>query len=145
MMVRQRRYFDLKSEPNRHPRQIDVATRLLPVAAMFPTLPIFSVVSQPFKRSQFGLYQGKTKQYGNNVPFSKHKTRRTWLPNVQRKRFPSEALGEDIRVKVTTRALRTIKKVCRVFNACMKIKVRHHLVRRYRQLCGEIQRQSSWT
>ncbi|KAG5734034.1 hypothetical protein E4T56_gene5205 [Termitomyces sp. T112] len=77
---------------------------------MFPTLPIFSVVSQPFKRSQLGLFQGKTKQYGNNVPFSKHKTRRTWLPNVQRKRLPSEALGEDVRVKVTTRALRTIKK-----------------------------------
>ncbi|KAG6878085.1 hypothetical protein C0993_012412 [Termitomyces sp. T159_Od127] len=77
---------------------------------MFPTLPIFSVVSQPFKRSQLGLFQGKTKQYGNNVPFSKHKTRRTWLPNVQRKRLPSEALGEDVRVKLTTRALRTIKK-----------------------------------
>ncbi|KAG5353157.1 60S ribosomal protein L24, mitochondrial [Termitomyces sp. J132] len=83
---------------------------------MFPTLPIFSVVSQPFKRSQLGLFQGKTKQYGNNVPFSKHKTRRTWLPNVQRKRLPSEALGEDVRVKVTTRALRTIKKVCLVFS-----------------------------
>ncbi|KAG6906616.1 hypothetical protein DXG01_012934 [Tephrocybe rancida] len=77
---------------------------------MFPTIPIFSVVSQPFKRSQLGLFQGKTKQYGNNVPFSKHKTRRTWLPNVQRKRLPSEIMGEDVRVKVTTRALRTIKK-----------------------------------
>ncbi|KAG6854663.1 hypothetical protein C0991_003311 [Blastosporella zonata] len=77
---------------------------------MFPTIPIFSIVSQPFKRSQLGLFQGKTKQYGNNVPFSKKKTRRTWLPNVQRKRLPSETLGEDIRVKVTTRALKTIKK-----------------------------------
>ncbi|KAG6831942.1 hypothetical protein H0H92_006543 [Tricholoma furcatifolium] len=77
---------------------------------MFPTLPTFSVVSQPFKRSQLGLFQGKTKQYGNNVPFSKHKTRRTWLPNVQRKRLPSATLGEDVRVKVTTRALKTIKK-----------------------------------
>ncbi|KAG6837628.1 hypothetical protein H0H93_006149 [Arthromyces matolae] len=77
---------------------------------MFPTIPIFSVVSQPFKRAQLGLFQGKTKQYGNNVPFSKHKTRRTWLPNVQRKRLSSDILGEDVRVKVTTRALRTIKK-----------------------------------
>ncbi|GLB38318.1 putative ribosomal L28 family protein [Lyophyllum shimeji] len=77
---------------------------------MFPTAPVFSVVSQPFKRSQLGLFQGKTKQYGNNVPFSKHKTRRTWLPNVQRKRLFSETLGEQLRVKLTTRALRTIKK-----------------------------------
>jgi large subunit ribosomal protein L28 len=86
---------------------------------MFPTLAAFSasVVSQPFKRSQLGLFQGKTKQYGNNVPFSKHKTRRTWLPNVQRKRLASEIIGGDVRVKLTTRALRTIKKVgCRVIN-----------------------------
>jgi ribosomal protein L28 len=79
--------------------------------AMFPSFPVFSVVSQPFKRSQLGLFQGKTKQYGNNVPFSKHKTRRTWLPNVQYKRLFSETLGENVRVKITTRALRTIKKV----------------------------------
>lgn len=78
---------------------------------MFPSFPVFSVVSQPFKRSQLGLFQGKTKQYGNNVPFSKHKTRRTWLPNVQRKRLFSGTLGETVRVKVTTRALKTIKKV----------------------------------
>ncbi|KAF9452079.1 amidase signature enzyme [Macrolepiota fuliginosa MF-IS2] len=68
------------------------------------------VVSQPFKRSQYGLFHGKMKQYGNNVPFSKHKTRRTWLPNVQRKRIFSETLGHDLRLKVTTRAMRTIKK-----------------------------------
>ncbi|KAK7053021.1 hypothetical protein VNI00_004342 [Paramarasmius palmivorus] len=87
---------------------------------MFPTLAIFkaSPVSQPFKRAQLGLFQGKSKRYGNNVPHSKHKTRRTWLPNVQRKRLSSEALGKDLRVKVTTRALRTIKKVRELaFNA----------------------------
>jgi large subunit ribosomal protein L28 len=69
------------------------------------------VLPQPFKRAQFGLFQGKTKQYGNNVPFSLHKTRRTWLPNVQRKRFFSETLQSHVQVKVTTAALKTIKKV----------------------------------
>lgn len=78
---------------------------------MFPTISLLEALSAPFKRSQLGLFQGKTKQYGNNVPFSKKKTRRTWLPNVQNKRLFSDALGEDVRVKVTTRALRTIKKV----------------------------------
>ncbi|KAF8909726.1 hypothetical protein CPB84DRAFT_1765308 [Gymnopilus junonius] len=77
---------------------------------MFPSKALWDVVSQPFKRSQHGLFQGKMKQYGNNVPFSKHKTRRTWLPNVQQKRVPSEILGQAVRLKITTRALRTIKK-----------------------------------
>lgn len=82
---------------------------------MFPSLPSFSAaLSQPFKRSQLGLFHGKTKQYGNNVPFSKQKTRRSWLPNIQSKRLFSDALGENVRVKVSTRALKTIRKVRRV-------------------------------
>ena len=60
---------------------------------MFPSLSLLSnIVSTPFKRSQLGLFHGKTKQYGNSVPNSKHKTRRTWLPNVHNKRLFSDAL-----------------------------------------------------
>ena len=51
------------------------------------------------------------KQYGNNVPHSKHKTRRTWLPNVQSKKLLLETTGETVKLKVTTRALRCIHKV----------------------------------
>lgn len=83
-------------------------------SAMQPTLIRLSVlprISQPIKRSQEGLFHGKMKQYGNNVPHSKHKTRRTWLPNVQSKRLQLEATGEMIKLKVTTRALRCIHKV----------------------------------
>ncbi|KAI0318204.1 ribosomal L28 family-domain-containing protein [Amylostereum chailletii] len=85
--------------------------------SMFPSLPSFTaaVVSQPFKRAQLGLFHGKMKQYGNNVPHSKQKTRRTWLPNIQSKRIFSDALGENVRVKVSTRALKTIKKVCPLY------------------------------
>nr|GAT55063.1 mitochondrial 50S ribosomal protein [Mycena chlorophos] len=68
------------------------------------------ITSQPFKRAQLGLFQNKMKQYGNNVPFSLKKTRRTWLPNIQRKRFFSESLQSFLPVKVTTAALKTIKK-----------------------------------
>lgn len=50
------------------------------------------------------------KQYGNNVPFSKRKTRRSWLPNVHSKRLFSDALQDFVKVKVSTRALKTIKK-----------------------------------
>ncbi|KAH9046604.1 hypothetical protein EDB84DRAFT_1465572 [Lactarius hengduanensis] len=78
---------------------------------MFPSLPsLAAALSQPFKRSQLGLFHGKTKQYGNNVPFSKKKTRRSWLPNIQTKRFFSDALGEKVRVKLSMRALKTIRK-----------------------------------
>lgn len=63
-----------------------------------------------FKRAQNGLFAGKTKQYGNNVPHSKQKTRRSWLPNVQSKRLYSEILGTTMKTKVTTRALKTIDK-----------------------------------
>jgi large subunit ribosomal protein L28 len=83
---------------------------------MFPSLPsLAAVLSQPFKRSQLGLFHGKTKQYGNNVPFSKKKTRRSWLPNIQSKRLYSDALGETVRVKLSTRAIKTIRKVRRLF------------------------------
>ncbi|KZT64996.1 mitochondrial 50S ribosomal protein L28-like protein [Daedalea quercina L-15889] len=78
---------------------------------MFASLPLFKeIVSAPFKRSQLGLFHGKMKQYGNNVPHSMHKTRRTWLPNLQNKRFFSDALQQHVKVTVSTRALKTINK-----------------------------------
>ncbi|ETW77601.1 hypothetical protein HETIRDRAFT_27146, partial [Heterobasidion irregulare TC 32-1] len=78
---------------------------------MFPSLPsLAQALTGPFKRAQLGLFHGKTKQYGNNVPFSKKKTRRTWLPNVHPKRLFSAALGENVRVKLTARALKTVNK-----------------------------------
>ena len=84
---------------------------LVVVAAMFPSLSLLSsIVSTPFKRSQLGLFHGKTKQYGNSVPNSKHKTRRTWLPNVHNRRLFSDTLQQHIRVKLTARALKTVNK-----------------------------------
>ncbi|KAI0786911.1 hypothetical protein C8Q75DRAFT_251642 [Abortiporus biennis] len=91
-------------------------------SSMFSSIPLFQLVSQPFKRAQLGLFQGKTKQYGNSVPFSKHKTRRSWLPNIQNKRLFSEALGKNIQIKVTTRALKTIKKHGGIDNYLLKTK-----------------------
>ena len=87
---------------------------------MLPTFPtMLEAVAGPFKRAQLGLFHGKMKQYGNNVPFSKHKTRRSWLPNIQSKTLYSEALGKKLKLKVTTRALKTIKKVCKLCWVCV--------------------------
>ena len=48
--------------------------------------------------------------YGNNVSFAENKTRRTWNVNSFKKTFYSDALEEDIKVRVSSKALRTIKK-----------------------------------
>jgi ribosomal protein L28 len=70
-----------------------------------------ALITGPFKRAQLGLFHGQVKKSGNNVPHSKHKTRRTWTPNVQRKRLQLTSIGREVRVTLTTKALRSIKKV----------------------------------
>lgn len=46
---------------------------------------------------------------GNNVSHANNKTRRRFLPNLQNVTFLSESLGK-VRLKVSTRAVRTIEK-----------------------------------
>lgn len=77
---------------------------------MIPSLPRLAHSAYLFKRAQTGLFAGKMKQFGNNVPHSMQKTRRTWLPNIQPKRLFSEKLSRFVEVKVTARALRTVDK-----------------------------------
>jgi large subunit ribosomal protein L28 len=47
---------------------------------------------------------------GNNVSHSNRRTRRTFAPNLQNVTLLSDALGERVRLRVTTRALRTVQK-----------------------------------
>ncbi|WFD01153.1 hypothetical protein MYAM1_003914 [Malassezia yamatoensis] len=63
-----------------------------------------------FKRAQRGLYDGKILQFGNSIPNSRHKTARTWEPNVQNKTLWSETMQVWVRSRMTTSALRSIKK-----------------------------------
>ena len=53
---------------------------------------------------------GKGVLTGNNVSHANNKTRRRYLPNLQQQRFYSETLGESVRLRVSTRALRTVEK-----------------------------------
>ncbi len=48
-------------------------------------------------------------QYGNNVSHANNRTRRRFLPNLQRASLMSEALGSTVRVRLATSALRTIE------------------------------------
>ncbi len=52
---------------------------------------------------------GKGVLTGNNVSHANNKTRRRYLPNLQETSLLSDALGSEVRVRVSTRALRTIE------------------------------------
>jgi large subunit ribosomal protein L28 len=52
---------------------------------------------------------GKGVLTGNNVSHANNKTRRRFLPNLQDSSLLSDALGSSVRMRVSTRALRTIE------------------------------------
>ena len=51
---------------------------------------------------------GKGKQYGNNVSFSQRHTKKVWKPNLQKKTLIVD--GKKVTMKISTQALRTLKK-----------------------------------
>jgi large subunit ribosomal protein L28 len=52
---------------------------------------------------------GKGVMAGNNVSHANNKTRRRFLPNLQDMSLLSDALGKVVRLKLSTRAIRTIE------------------------------------
>lgn len=52
---------------------------------------------------------GKSVMTGNNVSHAKNRTRRRFLPNVQDTGVFSETLGRLVRIRISTRGLRTIE------------------------------------
>ena len=52
---------------------------------------------------------GKGVLTGNNVSHANNKTRRRFLPNLQETALLSDILGTPVRMRLTTRALRTIE------------------------------------
>jgi large subunit ribosomal protein L28 len=53
---------------------------------------------------------GKAPMVGNNVSHAHNKTKRRFLPNLQYRKFWSEAENRWIRLRVSTAGLRTIDK-----------------------------------
>lgn len=53
---------------------------------------------------------GKKVRSGQNVSHSNRKTKRTFAPNLQSATLISDALGRRVRMRVSTRALRTMQK-----------------------------------
>jgi large subunit ribosomal protein L28 len=52
---------------------------------------------------------GKGVQTGNNVSHANNKTRRRFLPNLQETSLLSDALGHQVRLRLTVHAIRTIE------------------------------------
>lgn len=53
---------------------------------------------------------GKRPIVGNNVSHSNRKTKRRFLPNLQKKRFFVAETGEWVTLRVSTQAIRSINK-----------------------------------
>ncbi len=55
-------------------------------------------------------FTGKGVQTGNNVSHAHNKSRRRYLPNMQKVSFHSEVLGGMLQVRASVAAVRTIEK-----------------------------------
>ena len=54
---------------------------------------------------------GKRPSYGNTVSHANNRTRRRWLPNLHTHRMWLESEKRFVRLRLTTRGLRTIDKL----------------------------------
>ncbi|MTJ83581.1 MAG: 50S ribosomal protein L28 [Telmatospirillum sp.] len=55
------------------------------------------------------VISGKGVLTGNNVSHANNKTRRRFLPNIQETAVLSDALNQTVRLRVSTRGLKTIE------------------------------------
>lgn len=51
---------------------------------------------------------GKGKQYGSNVSFSQHHTKKVWKPNLQTRTVIID--GKKVKARLSTQAIRTLRK-----------------------------------
>ena len=59
---------------------------------------------------------------GNNVSHAVNKTKRRFLPNLQTSSFFSEILGKNIRLKVTSKGIKTVEKNGGIDNYLLNLK-----------------------
>lgn len=94
----------------------EVLVNKLTPTELLQTKPIKNLIAKNHlprrtKRSQKGLFHCVRTQSGNQTCFSEKKTRRKWYPNIINKWFKSDVLGKELRLQVTTKAYRCMKRV----------------------------------
>ena len=60
---------------------------------------------------------------GNNVSHAVNKTKRRFFPNLQNTSFFSEILGKKIKLKVTSKGIKTVEKNGGIDNYIIKAKI----------------------
>ena len=70
----------------------------------------YKVKRTDFPMSRRCQLTGRTVQTGNNVSHAHNKTRRRFLPNLQKTSLFSEALGKSVRLKRSVYAIRTVER-----------------------------------
>ena len=63
---------------------------------------------------------GKTRLVGNNVSHANNKTKKTFLPNLQKVTLISEALDRSVKLRVSTHGLRSVEHVGGLDNWLLK-------------------------
>ena len=63
---------------------------------------------------------------GNNVSHAVNKTKRRFLPNLHSASFYSEILGKKIKLKVTSRGIKTVEKKGGIDNYLLNLKNSKH-------------------
>ncbi len=63
---------------------------------------------------------GKGRQVGHNVSHANNKSKRTFLPNLQNVTLISDALGQSVRLRVSTSGLRSVEHVGGLDNWLLK-------------------------
>jgi large subunit ribosomal protein L28 len=63
---------------------------------------------------------GKGRQVGHNVSHANNKTKRTFLPNLQNVTLMSDALGQSVKLRVSTHGLRSVEHVGGLDNWLLK-------------------------
>ena len=63
---------------------------------------------------------GKTRLVGNNVSHANNKTKKTFLPNLQKVTLISESLDRSVKLRVSTHGLRSVEHVGGLDNWLLK-------------------------
>jgi len=63
---------------------------------------------------------GKTRLVGNNVSHAKNRTKKTFLPNLQKVTLISESLDRGVKLRVSTHGLRSVEHVGGLDNWLLK-------------------------
>lgn len=85
---------------------------------------------------------GKGRQVGHNVSHANNKTKRTFLPNLQNVTLISDALGQSVKLRVSTQGLRSVEHVGGLDNWLLKTSD-EKLSLRARRLKRDIAKKSS--